>query len=81
MVMHRKVDNVKNQMNNLIIKFYNMSPEERIHYIKRYERMSSMEQVALIQSRKFMSSNEKKEYKKVKENYAQKLEEQAQCTK
>ena len=54
-----------NSINELQVRFFNMSEDERIEYINRYDKMQPYQKVALRGCRKFMSVKEKTAFRKV----------------
>ena len=56
----------QNSINEAIVRFINMSSEERIKYIKRYSVLQPYQKVALLQSKRYMNSDEKKVFKEVR---------------
>lgn len=57
-----------------ILRFVNCSSQQRITYINNYEHLLPYEKVALIQAKKYMTTEEKKAYKEVQLKYKQKSE-------
>lgn len=48
---------------NAIATFFNMTSEERVDYINRYQCLLPYEKTALLQCKKYMTAAEKKVYK------------------
>lgn len=59
---------MKRKIDECIIKFFNMNSEERIDYIKGYKFMQPYQKVALLQSKRYMNSAEKRVYSQVKQS-------------
>ena len=56
---------------NAIATFFNMTTEERVDYINRYQCLLPYEKTALLQCKKFMTAAEKKAYKQATTNALQ----------
>ena len=65
MVKVTRAQALANSITEAQIRFFNMSEDERIEYINRYDKMQPYQKVALKGCRKFMSPREKLAYKKV----------------
>ena len=59
--------NIRNAINT----FIQMTPEEKIDYIKRYPCMMPYEKTALLQCTKYMTTAEKRAYKQAVESAKQ----------
>lgn len=60
--------NLKQQVDECVRNFYNMSSEDRAKYIRRYHGLYPYQQVALLQCKKFMSASEKTLYSNIKKS-------------
>ena len=68
---------MQNSINEAIIRFVNMTSEERIKYINGYSILQPYQKVALLQSKRYMNSAEKKVFSEVRKACAEKSEQTA----
>lgn len=54
-----------NSINELQVRFFNMSEDERIEFINKYDKMQPYQKVALRGCRRFMSTREKQAFRLV----------------
>ena len=54
-----------NSIKEVQVRFFNMSEDERIEFISRYDKMQPYQKVALRSCRKFMSAKEKQAFRLV----------------